>query len=225
MKKAETEVLGWLIIIALIIYPFVWLHGQIGGLGIGVLVALLIGAGIYRHIRSERKDQEAFDKLVFYVLHNRIPPDEAKKINQNLSKSNFPRSALIRNLQIISDSIEIALTSKKRETAESRMDTVLELFEKINQEQSALITAETLEEIARVVQKAERNFYTKLFTNLALGHLEKVEKLKTQKSKAKYLQLAREVLREGLDLGRGHKIELKKTLAQVERAEQNLSNT
>ncbi len=46
-------------------------------------------------------------------------------MNLKLAKSNFPGSALIRNLQIIRDSIEIALTSKKRDTAESRMNTLI----------------------------------------------------------------------------------------------------
>jgi hypothetical protein len=218
MKKAEATLIGWLVVIGVIVYPFVWLHKKIGGLGISIMAVIIIGLGIFYNIGSRRKEQKTFDDLVLYVLNNRLHPDEAKKMNLKFARSNFPRSALIRNLQIIRDSIEIALTSKKRDTAESRMDTILERFEEIKKEQSSLISAEVYNEIEGVIQETRKEFQTKLFLNLAIGHIEKAENLKTKKSKEKYFDLAIEALKEGLEKGLGQETDLKRALSQAEQA-------
>jgi len=222
MKKAEATLIGWLVIIVLIVYPFVWLHEKIGWVGIGTIGVFVIGGGIFWSISKTKKEQKAFDNLALYVLHNRLHPDEAKKMNLKLAKSNFPRSALIRNLQIIRDSIEIALTSKKRDTAESRMNTLLERYEEIRKEQSGLVSAEIYNEIDRVIQKTKNEFHTKLYLNMATGYMEKVQSLKTKKSKEKYLDLAIEALKEGLEKGLGQEANLRRVLSQVEQAKATL---
>lgn len=222
MKKAEATLIGWLVVIGVIVYPFVWLYEKIGGLGFSLIVLIVIGLGIFYHIGNRRKEQKIFDDLVLYVLHNRLHPDEAKKMNLKLARSNFPRSALIRNIQIIRDSIEIALASKKRDTAESRMNTLLERFEEIKKEQSGLVSAKIYNEIKRVIEETRNEFQTKLFLNLATGHMEKAESLKTKKSKEKYLNLAIVALKEGLEKGLGQETDLRRVLSQVEQAKDSL---
>jgi len=222
MKKAESTLIGWLIVIGIIVYPFVWLHEKIGWIGIGIIGAIVIGIGILWNISKSKKEQKAFDNLVLYVLHNRLHPDEARKLNLKLTKSNFPKAALIRNLQIIRDSIEIALTSKKRDTAESRMNTLLERFEQIRKEQYGLVSAEVFNEINSVIQETKNEFHTKLYLNLAKGHMDKAEKLKTTKTKGNYLDLAKEALKEGLEKGLGQQADLRKALSQVEQAKAKL---
>ena len=222
MKKSEAEGIGILIVLGIIVYPFIWLHEKIGWIGIGALALLIVGGWIYWHMLSAKKEEEEFNELVLYVLHNRIPLNEARKMNIQLAKSNFPRSALIRNLQILRDSVEIALSSKKRDTAESRMATVLERYDEIAQEQAGLVKPETMSEITRVIKETEKEFYTRLYQNVATAHLEKVEELKTQKSKSKYLQLAKEVLLEGLEDNRSRKDVLEQILARVDKAAASL---
>ncbi|MBU4185682.1 MAG: hypothetical protein KKI12_08390 [Proteobacteria bacterium] len=222
MKKSEATLIGWLVVIGIIVYPFVWLHEKIGWIGIGLIGVIVVGFAIFYNISRSQKEQKTFDDLALYVLHNRLHPDEAKKMNLKLARSNFPRSALIRNLQIIRDSIEIALTSKKRDTAESRMNTLLERYEEIRKEQSGLVSAEVYNEIDRVIQETKDEFHTKLFLNLATGHMEKAQKLKTKKSKEKYLDLAIEDLKEGLQKGLGQGADLKRVLSQAEQAKANL---
>ena len=46
MKKAEVTLIGWIIAISVIAYPFVWLHEKIGWLGIGIIGAILFGLAI-----------------------------------------------------------------------------------------------------------------------------------------------------------------------------------
>ncbi len=216
MTKKEAEGIGALVVIGIVVYPFVWLYEQIGAVGLGICVVGLIGAFVYWHLHRAKQDQKAFDELVLYVLHNRMPPDEAQKLNRTLSKKNFPRAALIRNLQIIRDSIEISLSSKKRATAESRAQSVAELQKEIQAEQARLVSDSVLNEINRVCADALKDFNTKLFINIANGHVEKAESLKTDKSKTKYLGLAAETLEEGITVGRGDIAALKNALARVQ---------
>lgn len=190
--------LGPLILIAIVVYPFVWLYEKIGWGGSIALGGLVLSGIAYWSVRTSRKDKEEFNKLVLYVLHNRLHPDKARKLNYSLAKTNFPRSALIRRLQILRDSIEIALTSKKRDTAELRMAEVRSSYEEIKSKYANLVTPETLAEINRVVSECEKEFSTILYINIADAHIEKAAKLKTAKSKAKYAALAMEAIVEGL---------------------------
>lgn len=215
MTKKEAEGIGALVVIGVIVYPFVWLYEQIGAVGLLLCSISVVATFVYLHIRNVKQDQKAFDELVLYTLHNRMPPDEARSINRKLAKENFPRSALIRNLQIIQDSIEISLSSKKRATAESRAQSVEELHQKILHEYASLVSERVLTEINHTCNQALSDFNTKLFINISTGHVEKANTLKTDKSKIKYLGLAAEALEEGISLGRGDAAALNVALARV----------
>ena len=219
MTKVAATLVGLLAFFGIDLYTLMLIYEKFGSIGTGFITFISVGLLIYY---SFRKDKKTFDNLVPYVLHNRLHPDEAKKMNLQLARSNFSRSALIRNLQIIRDSIEIALTSKKRDTAESRMNTLLERFEEIQREQSSLVSAEVHDEIERVIQETRKEFQTKLFLNVATGHMEKAESSKTSKTKEKYFDLAIEVLKEGLEKGSGNEADLRTVLSQVEQAKSKL---
>jgi len=219
MTKVAATLVGLLAFFGIALYTLMLIYEKFGSIGTGFITFISVGLLIYY---SFRKDKKTFDNLVLYVLHNRLHPDEAKKMNLQLARSNFSRSALIRNLQIIRDSIEIALTSKKRDTAESRMNTLLERFEEIQREQSSLVSAEVHDEIERVIQETRKEFQTKLFLNVATGHMEKAESSKTSKTKEKYFDLAIEVLKEGLEKGSGNEADLRTVLSQVEQAKSKL---
>lgn len=215
MTKKEAEGIGALVIIGAIVYPLVWLYEQIGAVGLVLCGVGVAAAFTYWHIYNAKQDKKAFDELVLYTLHNCMPPDEARRINRKLAKENFPRSALIRNLQIIRDSIEISLSSKKRATAESRAKSVEELHQEILHEHAGLVSDSVLAEINAVCAQALSEFNTKLFINISNGYIEKASTLKTDKSKIKYIGLAAEALEEGIALGRGDSAALNSALARV----------
>lgn len=215
MNKKIAEAVAIIVIIGVVSYPFVWIYNQIGAAGSVLGIVGLIGIATYWKTRNKKKDQESFDALVLYTLHNRISYNEAKNINLSLAKNNFPRAALIRNLQIIRDSIEIALLSKKRETAESRAKTISDLHQEINAKQAGLVSINVRREIDSVCTEALKEFNTKLYLNIANGHVEKAQSLKTNKSKIKYLNLASEVLKEGVTVGRGDIDMLKNALKNI----------
>jgi len=215
MTKKEAKGLGIIVIIGLFISPFVWLYEQIGDLGLGVCAAALIRILIYWFTYNKNKDQKKFDDLVLYVLLNSMQQDEAKKINDILLKNNLNRSALIRNIQIIRDSIEIFLSSKKRDTAESRAELVAKTHQEIKENQASLVSNNIMEKITDVCDDALYEFKTTLFINIANGHVEKASTLKTDKSKIKYLGFAIEVLEEGIRIGSGDISAFKEALIGV----------
>jgi hypothetical protein len=222
MKKSEAQALGPLIVIGVVVYLFIWLHEKVGWAGITILGGIVLGGIVYWIVRSSRKDEEKFSELVLYVLHNRMVPKEASKLNRALAKKNFPRSILIRRLQILRDSIEISLYSKKRDTAESRFAEVKASYTEIRAEHASLVTRETMAEIDRVVTEYEKQFNTSLYTNIANAHIEKAKGLKTNKSKCKYAALAMDAILEGLDNPKSERGSLESMKAEIEQYTQSL---
>lgn len=222
MKKKESTIIAWLVIIGIFAFLLTSLLEKIGLLWFGLIAVTVLGFVIFYNIHKKKEDQKTFDALALYVLHNRLHPDEAKNINTKLYKSNFARGTLIRKLQIIRDSIEIALTSKKRDTAVSRMSILLDQYEEIKNPQSGLVSTAIYNEIDRVIQDTKNEFQTKLFLNVAMGYIEKAQNLKTKKSKENYLNLAIETLKEGLHQNNAHEAALKTYLTQIEEIKASL---
>lgn len=187
------------------------------GWGGVILIGVISLVGIIAwSVLSGQQEEDGFNELVLYVLHNKLPPDEARKLNRDADKISFSHSALIRRLQILRDSIEISLTSKKRDTAESRMALVKSSHEEIKRDYSRLVTEETMAKIDNVVSECVQKFNTNFYTNSAQSHMEKAEKLKTEKSKIKYASLAMETILEGLDNPDSEKNILEKMRQEVE---------
>ncbi len=221
MKKSNLVGFYYLLVLAAIVYLFMFFYKTIGIFGIVGICGLVIAGFIYLSYRKVQ-EQANFDKLALYVLQNRLVPEEAVRINKQLMKKNFPRATFIRNLQIIRDSIEIALSSKIRDTAESRMTLLNKCYQEILVKQTHLVSAPIFEEIQRTVQQAERDFHTRLYINVAYGYIEKVQKLKTAKSKLKNITQAIVTLNEGIATGLGDSHELKSVLKLAQSEQQTL---
>lgn len=203
MKKSESQAIGYLIIIAAIVAFLSWLYQTIGMIGIILLgVAIISGLFLRSKKKKERYLNEYYDAVRCF-LNTRLSPDEARPYGRTYSKSDFERWSLLRCLQIMRDSIDIALTSKKRDTAESRMELAGDKYQEIITEHKKLITPEILDEIGTVYRDAQSQFFTKLFVNVSTGQIEKAEKLKTEKSKIKYLNQALETIEEAINSGQG----------------------
>lgn len=191
-----------------------------------ILIGIIFLIGIIAwSVLSARQEEDEFNELVLYVLHNKLPPNEARKLNRDAEKISFSHFALIRRLQILRDSIEISLTSKKRKTAESRMALVKSSYEEIKCDYSRLVTHETMAEIDDAVSECFQKFNTNFYTNGAKAHLEKAEKLKTKKSKIKYASLAMETILEGFDNPDSEKGVLEKMRKEVEMYLQSLEES
>jgi hypothetical protein len=216
LNRTEAKGLTALILFALILYPFIWLYQTIGPIGflliaIGAVVAILISRS-----NSHKKAAEEFNELALYVLRNRLSPDEARRINTIAGGTDFAKGSLIRDLQILSDSLEIATTSTKRDTAESRMELAIETFSRISTEKFDLLEQATQKAVTRYFQDLKSLFHTNLYLNAAHSFLSKVDKLKTPKAKAKYLQLAKDTIQEGLGNVESDKLLLSNQMEELE---------
>ena len=46
-RRTAGALIGWLVMIGIIVYPFVWLHEKPGWVGIGTIGVFVIGGGIF----------------------------------------------------------------------------------------------------------------------------------------------------------------------------------
>jgi len=111
--------------------------------------------------------------------------------------------------------IEISLSSKNRDVAESRNEKMHELFTEIEHKYRGSIKADVFEEVATIIKNADNEFHTALYKNVATGHIEKAAKLKTENAKHKYWDLAREVVYEGIKNQKSDKSILENLLNQI----------
>ena len=79
MKKSESKAIGTLIIFAIIASPFVWLYEKIGGIGILVIIAIVVG--IYA-LSKWTKNQDSQNEM--YQLLKLLFSFQKKKTKQVL---------------------------------------------------------------------------------------------------------------------------------------------
>lgn len=216
MTKSESKLVVMLVIGGAVFYALRSIFSAIGTGGVILISVLSISIVVTLRIIKSRSDKSSFDDLAIYVLKNKLEVTEAQRLNQRLIKSSHLRAALIRDLQILCDSIHLALHSKKRETAEYRMGLALEKHRDAIRKMPSLVSPFVILETNLVVADAEVVFHTSLYLNAADGHCTKAQTLKTQKAKLKNFELARSVLMEGLHMGRGDLLKLREALENVE---------
>ena len=197
------------------IFMFVWLYETLGPFLFWTLIVLFVIAAVYLWISSAKKRHLEFQNLILDTIKRKMPVEEAKNVYSTLIKSDMRKADLIRKLQIIKDSIDISLSSKKRDVAESRNEKMRELSVEIEQNYKSLMDDDVFEEVSAIIKNADNEFHTALYKNIATGHLEKAEKLKTEKGKQKYWDLAREVLNEGMKNPNSDKSILEDLLNQI----------
>lgn len=208
---------GYLIlfVIFVFIFMFVWLYETLGPFLFWTLVVLIVIAAVYLWISSAKKRHLEFQSLILDTIKRKMAVEEAKNVYSTLIKSDMRKADLIRKLQIIKDSIDISLSSKKRDVAESRYEKMRELSVEIEQNYKSLMDDNVFEEVSAIIKNADNEFHTVLYKNIATGHLEKAEKLKTDKGKQKYWNLARDVLNEGMGSPKSDKSVLADLLNQI----------
>lgn len=213
----RSKYIGYLIlfVIFVFIFVFVWLYETLGAFLFWMLVLLIVIGVVYLWISSAKKRHLEFQNLILETIKRRMPVEEARNVYGTLIKSDMRKADLIRKLQIIRDSIEISLSSKKRNVAESRNEKMRELFAEIEQNYKSLMDDDVFKEVSTIIRNANNEFHTALYKNIATGHLEKAEKLKTEKGKQKYWNLAREVLKEGMKNPNSDKRVLKDLINQI----------
>lgn len=185
----------FLVIIAIVVVAISKLYEA---LGIAGFIALIIAVAyaIKMKLNHDQAEQlRKFNAMAFRMATEHISLETARALYRS---NNFTLSQLqqLRLIQVIRESIEIALSSKKVDTAESRMDIA-------NENYLALLATNTLAPdklkiITDLVTNAKREFSTLRYTNPAAAYIEKAATLKTERSKLKYLGMAKEILADAL---------------------------
>ncbi|MCU7123645.1 hypothetical protein J3T26_23525 [Salmonella enterica] len=132
------------------------------------------------------------------VLEYGMSPDEAKRVNRELAKISTGWAGLFRNFQIISDSIRIAMTSNKPDTAHSRMNLALEKMRESQLIHSFLMQKEDWDRATNHVSYKRKLFETAWRENSVNALFNKVKTLKTEQSRQKYLAEINTILEEGM---------------------------
>lgn len=167
MKKAEAQGIGYLIVIGIIFIFFKWLYDTIGLIGIILIAILSIISLMYISKRRKIRYNEDFYKAIRLFLYNRVMPDETKTFSRKYMKTDFERWSLLRSLQIMHESIEIAMSSKKRETAESRMNLAQEKYYSIKSDYKDILPLDIINEMSQVNEAAINEFNSVLYKNAA----------------------------------------------------------
>ena len=208
VKKEEKKggILGCSVIVLFLSIPVLAIFGKtVALLFLGVTISMIIlGAtnGQNNLDQSLEKlspeEQNKIGQFVKKTLTEEQYWEDEKRSNQEFFKIYPEWAGLIRLLQIIRDSINLAITSKKQDTAESRMELALCELEGIKNSYSHLASNETLSFILQTVIDAENQFRTSLYINTSKGHMEHAAKLKTIKGQHRHLQLAYDIVKDGL---------------------------
>jgi len=185
-----------LITAGIAIYLFAWLYHKIGWAGYIVIAVSIFSIWKYIDLLRRKDFVEKFEKDALYTLNQRVIPDIAKQMNMKYMQVSSKHSELLRFMQIFNDSVYLSLNSKKLDTAVSRMDSVREMYQRM-QAYHSIQTKRTNEEIERIYTETEARFPEALCMNVASGYLEKAETLKTKKGRQKYLNEALAFLKDG----------------------------
>ncbi|NLT22567.1 MAG: hypothetical protein GXX82_05930 [Syntrophorhabdus sp.] len=204
------------IVVAAITLPFIWLYEKVGAVFFSLIILCLIAGGIYLRRALLKRRYSELQVLALKTIRYPVVTARAKAINMWLAGKYPGWAPLIRNLQIIRDSLDIALTSKKMDIAESRMKLALDRWQESQQEYGGLLAPETADLIASVIEETHSLYHTTLYLNMAGAHLEKAQNLKTEKGRAKHRDLAKVIIQDGLDDPLSDKTKLTELLNQVD---------
>lgn len=161
-----------------------------------VVPAGLVGLVFGWTLLSVQADEEAFQKLVIETAQKRMHWQEYKAINTRLARHNINHSMLVRHVQIMRESVDIAAASRNRITVDSRLAGVTDAWRMIQKEHGDLLAAETSVVLEWLATDEVSRAWTEHFIVSASAYLAKSEKLKTEKAKAKYKDQAAAVLNE-----------------------------
>lgn len=187
----------------------------------GILLLMAVLCQCWRSAHAKAKAlawQEAFDALLLHTLRTRLTQEEVLRLSEPLHRQYPMHCMVFTGVKSIRESIDMALGSKNRETAESRMTYAAELVERIINEEVPLIAVSpyVLDEIRTTLKDTQEKFKTVVHINASRGHVEKALSLKTDKAKRKHFGFAVEEIAKGLATGRGDAVALASALASVE---------
>lgn len=174
----------------------VWLYSVGGWLllgGLGVVVAL--GFIVQNMLAADRQNAQ---ELIRRMAKERLHPKEAQSLNRKLARSDMRLAEVVRFVQIMRDSVDIAEKSKKREIVESRLASVVSTRDEIRRNYQGVCDEETDKVLDWLADDQVRMAWTAYFMNAARHARDKALTMKTEKSRTKYEEALRSILEEAM---------------------------
>jgi hypothetical protein len=201
MAKRPTSGTG--LVWGIVAVVVVWAYSRSGALVAGLLCLLIVAGYLIKRLLARRKAHRQFNEAAAMILHQRMPYATLLKVMEAASKPGIFHADLIGRLKQFRESIDLALSSKDREVAESRMEFAIETATYLRINGPILLNASVIDDMNVIAAHAIETFPTAMVLNHANGHLKKAEKMKTDKGQLKHLGLAADVLAAGVVAGRG----------------------
>lgn len=161
----------------------------VGVAGIAVIVYLALRAGNSPQPAPREIPADEFGPVF-------ADPREMKRFNTLLMRRNPFLAERLRTQQIIRESLQIAVTSKNKDTAESRMALAIDKYKDLRERYR--IPDDELARLDAGVNGYLKKYATAKYVNEAQGYIDKIAKVKTVKTKKKYAEQARLLLEAGL---------------------------
>lgn len=174
----------------------VWLYSVggwllLGGLGV-IVVLVLVGQGVFA------ADHQNAQELIRRMARERLHPHEARSLNRQLMRRDARLAEVVRFVQIMRDSVDIAEKSKKREIVESRLASVVSTRDEIRRNYQGVCDEETDKVLDWLADDQVRMAWTAYFMNAARHARDKAMTMKTEKSRTKYEEALRSILEEAM---------------------------
>ncbi|MDA8254176.1 MAG: hypothetical protein M0Z99_00825 [Betaproteobacteria bacterium] len=174
----------------------VWLYSVGGWLLLGGLVVVgVLGLAVQSMLAAQHQDAQ---ELIRRMAREQLQPNEARRLNMRLMRSDSRLAEVVRSVQIMRNSVDIAAKSKKREIVESRLGSVLSLRGDIRRNYQGVCDEETDKVLDWLADDEVRSAWTAYFLNAARQARDKAMTLKTEKSRTKYEEAARSFLDEAM---------------------------
>ncbi len=223
MGRQKDTAIGFLIVFGVVFVALQKLWSIWNG-GFVILLLVIVVLFVLLHQRSKAKTIKTFfQHSALEALKDPRTPSYQKEKIKKLMTINPRMATALRDIQIMAESMDIALRSKNKETATSRYELSVIKFDEIRSAYIDLFDTETFNRIKDFMSDNSRAFHTKIYTNPAKAHIEKTKKLKTIKAKSKYINLAKELLNEGLGDPNSNKSEIQLLMNEVSALADELS--
>ena len=154
-------------------------------------------------------------QTIVKIFETDMSLEDMQKMNE-MYATDFKKQTLVRNLQILKDSMVLCLSSKNFDVAFSRFNLMNEAFENIF-EVKHLLTEDELIYIQNKFKIANGLFHTNVYINASLGSQKKGLKMKSKKGQLKYLNIAIEFLEKGLEDVNSNKATINSMLLTLEK--------
>jgi hypothetical protein len=171
----------------------------------GIIMALVVALSVFGFFTArakrtrEREQREAITQEAYKAVLERRGEIETARALEAVGRFSPQTRMYLRQLQLMLGYIDSALTSKKEDAAERQIKAARETYRRILSDYGQALADDGLDALRSMIEDAEREFHTVSYLNVAQGYLDKAATLKTDRSKRKYWDLAREKLEEGLE--------------------------